>query len=524
MTATAHHAILRRDLTSFATLSELFDDTAARHPDRPALLSADCTLTYAELKERSIALAERLALNGAGRGDLVGLIADRSVEAVVGLLTILRAGAAYVPLDTSYPPERMDFMLADSGVSVVVGPTASAGLLNGDLIVVDPTQAVPSGGDRPGIAQTGRTGSATDLAYVIYTSGSTGAPKGCLLMHRNVLALLDGALEHLNVSPEDVWSVFHSMSFDVSVFELWGAWTTGGCAALVDLATATSPEAWLDFCQSRGVTVLSQVPSVFRFLSAAYRRRTAPLRLRYVLLAGEAVDLRVIRDMKADLAASGADPVDFVNLYGITETTVHATWKVLDEATLAGDVLSPIGLPMKHLAIEVRDEDHSLITDGRDGEMWLCGPGVAAGYLNRPDLTAQRFVVESDDRGSRTFYRSGDLARWVDGELEYLGRNDDQVKVRGFRIEVAEIENRLRQVTGVADGAVVAKPTRTGTRVLVAVIVPEDGVQVSSEAVRSELLAFLPTYMVPDVVKEVRELPLTASGKLDRRSLLAAMS
>ena len=423
------------------------------------------------------------------------------------MLGILKAGAAYVPLDPAYPEARLRARAADAGLRFAVAGTGHA-LACG----LTEEQAVSTAaGEVP--VQIKMTTGPDDTAYVIYTSGSTGRPKGCVVTHGNVLGLLRAALPLFDVDHHDRWALFHSTSFDFSVWEIWGALATGGTVVVVPPRAALSPEELLDLLVRERVTVLNQVPSVFRYLDLAFEQAGRPeTKLRYVVFGGESVDLGVLREFAARFPPERRPAL--VNMYGITETTVHVTFKLLDEAALAGTARSPIGLPLPHLTVELRDADGQPVPKGRPGEMWISGDGVAAGYLGRPELTAERFVT----RGSRRFYRSGDLARrTADGELEYVGRVDRQVKLRGFRVEPGEIESVLRGAPEVRDAAVTVVTTGGGARLLVACVVPRgDSV---TPAVRRHAAAALPRHMVPDRYVTVPALPLTPSGKLDRQAL-----
>ncbi|WP_066913683.1 amino acid adenylation domain-containing protein [Millisia brevis] len=506
---------------SIRTLTDLFDEVSRVHPERPALAdTAGNSLTYRQLRDRSARLARRIAASGARPGEVVGLIADRSHASIIGMLAILRAGCGYLPLDPTYPSDRLDFMVTDSATTVIVGPAGyepPRGQLLVDrheepelAVVEEPAAHAPN--DRPTIS--------TDVAYIIYTSGSTGVPKGCALTHHNVLSMLAGALPHFSVGATDTWTVFHSLSFDFSVWELWACWASAGRALLIDADTASAPSALVRVLHGHDVTVLSQVPSIFRLVSRSIARLGLSPPLRYVVFGGEAVDLDIVGDARSRMAEQSGKPPRFVNMYGITEITVHATFKELTPEVLAGPSRSPIGDPLPHLRIEIRDPAGRAVPPGDEGEMWISGPSVARGYVNRADLTAARFVADPED-SSRVWYRSGDLARWMHGELDFVGRVDQQVKVRGFRIETGEIEAHIRAVEGVGETAVLARPTPTGA-VLVATIVPDPDHGVPEPAgLRAQLARRLPSFMVPDVVLIVDDLPRTPSGKLDRRALLA---
>jgi amino acid adenylation domain-containing protein len=490
------------------TLTELFRQSAERWPERPAVIDGDLVLSYAGLDAASSGLAGRLAELGVGRGDLVGLLLERSADIPVGILATLKAGAAYVPLDSSYPRERLRYLAADAGVRVIVGD--GAGLSLDEVAFVDPR------GDFRGSARRALCAPAgADPAYVIYTSGSTGKPKGCVVSHRNVLALLRAALPLFEVSPADRWALFHSFSFDVSVWELWAALATGGATVTVPLRAAQSAPDLLELIVRQEITVLGQVPSVFRPLALTHADAGRPeLPLRYLVFAGEPVDLAVVRGFLEGYP--GVPPVA-VNMYGPTETTVYATHQVLTDGYLSGAVKSPIGASLPHLTIEIRDEQGAVLPDGETGEMWIAGDGVADGYLNRPDLTAERFVTS----GASRYYRTGDLARKLpDGTLDYLGRRDAQIKLRGYRIELGEIEAALLSHSLVKDAAVTVISTAAGARFLTACVVLA-GPEPSKVAglLREHLGGLLPRYMVPDRYHVLPELPHTGSGKLDRQAL-----
>jgi amino acid adenylation domain-containing protein len=504
----------RAVVTDAPSLGDAFERLAQLHGPSVAVADDAHELTYAELDERASAVRDTLLQRGTRPGARVGICLDRSVEAVVAILGILKAGAAYVPLDPAYPAERLRFIAQDAGITTVVGEQSAVTRLDlGDVQLVsthDTPSAAPPG--RPILTR-------DDPAYVIYTSGSTGQPKGVIVTHDNVLELMRGTLELFGFTAEDRWSVFHSFNFDVSVWELWRAFVDGGCAVIVGDDVVRSPTAFAKFLSEKRITILNQIPSVFRYVVLAWEHEGRPaLSVRSIVFAGEAIDLATV----ARFAEATADArPEFINMYGITEITVHATFKRLTEQDWSTPAGSPIGRALPHLEIAVLDEHGQPVAPGELGEMWVGGSGVAAGYLNRPDLTRERFRTLDRDGEARRFYRSGDLARLrEDGELDFAGRNDQQVKVRGFRIEPGEIEAALRRHPAVRDVAVVAV-----SGALTAVVSPQDSAgEDLPAALRRYCEERLPGHMVPGRVKLVDEMPLTPSGKLDRRAVTESLT
>ncbi|WP_163010563.1 amino acid adenylation domain-containing protein [Streptomyces dangxiongensis] len=499
-----------------SSLPGLFREVARLHPGRTAVAQGERRLTYAELDRESDGLARVLRQRGVAPGDLVGIVNERTAAFPVGVLAVLKAGGTYVPLDPAYPTERLLHMVRDAAVGLVVGDaSALPEQVARDLTAVGLGERAPADEDEaaPG---------PEDAAYVIYTSGSTGLPKGCVVTHGNVLSLIRGALPLFAFGPDDRWSLFHSTSFDLSVWEMWGAWAGAATVVIVDQEAAQEPARLLRFLQDEAVTVLNMVPSVFQHLVHAHADAGAPeLPLLYVVFGGEAAQIDVVRAFVRGLGA----PPRMVNMYGITETTVHATFKEFTPEELAGTGPATIGTALPHLRIDLRDDDGKLVPEGEPGEIWVYGAGVAHGYLNRPELTAARFTAAAGDPAEETGYRSGDLARLLpDGEMEYLGRNDQQVKLRGFRIELGEIESVLRAHPEVREAAVVVEGTDTDTRRLLALLVPaRPGTRLDPAGLRAHAATRLTTYMVPHRFEVVGGLPLTPSGKLDRQLLQKAV-
>jgi amino acid adenylation domain-containing protein len=493
------------------TLHGLFEDQVAAWPDRIALTDGDRQLSYSDLDARAEALAGRLRTAGMVPGDLVATCLARSAEMVVSILAILKAGCAYVPLDPDYPEQRLEFLLEDSeAVAIVTDSTRVENLATGHCGVV---RIDMGGGDTVRRDRAAET--PAGLAYVIYTSGSTGTPKGVAVTHANVLALMAATAPLVSIESIDVWSLFHSASFDFSVWEMWGALLHGGRLVIVGNAHTKSLEAFVQLLQDEQVTILNQVPSVFRHLVAAYERLGCPrLALRTVIFGGEALDpTSVARFWRLCCGTR----VRMVNMYGITETTVHVTFcDLTDELLARARNGTPIGRPLPHLAVHLMDEEGRPVPDGEPGEMWVSGAGVAQGYLGKPELTASRF--RADDGMSVVSYRSGDLARREpDGSLSYLGRIDHQVKVRGFRIEPAEVESVIMEYSGVTGAVVVAHESPQGHRRLVAYVEADGGP--TEKSMREFVAEQLPAHMTPAQFIVVPRLPTTANGKLDRRAL-----
>ncbi|MFC3965951.1 non-ribosomal peptide synthetase, partial [Nocardia jiangsuensis] len=509
-----------------ATLVDLFDGIVAEHGPRTAVNFGTDTLTYSDLDRRANVLARRLIEEGAGPEQLVAVILPRSLDLVVALLAVVKAGAGYVPVDPTYPADRIAYVLADAKpTSVIVDSTVQVQLPAGLPRVVLDGYAVEAGdiedADDGPVTDADRIAPLTagNIAYVIYTSGSTGRPKGVPVQHGNVVRLLANTDADFGFGPHDVWTLFHSFAFDFSVWELWGPLAFGGRLVVVDYYTSRSPEQFLELLRAERVTVLNQTPSAFYQLAEADRTAdpaAAPLALRAVVFGGEALELRRLGDW---VARHGDTAPLLVNMYGITETTVHVSYRPLDAATIATASGSVVGRAIPGLSIHVLDERLRPVPVGVSGEMYVAGKQLARGYLGRPDLSAARFVAGP---GGTRLYRSGDLARWNrSGELEYLGRADDQVKVRGFRIELGEIESAVLAQDGVAQAAVVVREDQPGDQRIVAYVVAEPGATPDLDAVRTGAAERLPAYMVPSALVRLEWIPLTVNGKLDRRALPA---
>ncbi|MFF6581335.1 amino acid adenylation domain-containing protein, partial [Pseudomonas aeruginosa] len=511
----------QRECAVQGTLQQRFEEQARQRPQAVALILDEQRLSYGELNARANRLAHCLIARGVGADVPVGLALERSLDMLVGLLAILKAGGAYLPLDPAAPEERLAHILDDSGVRLL--------LTQGHLLERLPRQAgvevlAIDGLVLDGYAESDPlpTLSADNLAYVIYTSGSTGKPKGTLLTHRNALRLFSATEAWFGFDERDVWTLFHSYAFDFSVWEIFGALLYGGRLVIVPQWVSRSPEDFYRLLCREGVTVLNQTPSAFKQLMAvacSADMATQQPALRYVIFGGEALDLQSLRPW---FQRFGDRQPQLVNMYGITETTVHVTYRPVSEADLEGGLVSPIGGTIPDLSWYILDRDLNPVPRGAVGELYIGRAGLARGYLRRPGLSATRFVPNPFPGGAgERLYRTGDLARFqADGNIEYIGRIDHQVKVRGFRIELGEIEAALAGLAGVRDAVVLAHDGVGGTQLVGYVVADsaEDAERLR-ESLRESLKRHLPDYMVPAHLMLLERMPLTVNGKLDRQAL-----
>ncbi len=474
-----------------------------RDPDATAVIAGDEAVSYRALQARSVEFAAALDRLDLDAEAPVAVLLPRGPDLVAAMLACARVGHPFVPLDQEHPPERLARVIATARAGALIATTDSAARLPGPVPpLLDPDRV--HGGDSPL-----RTVHPDQALYTIFTSGSTGAPKGVVVSHGNLLALIDATREPYAFDATDVWACSASSAFDFSVWEIWPALTTGARVVLLDRGLVRDPAHLLDALGETGVTMLSQTPSGFRSLQTQLvaQRQPPPPALRAVFFGAEALYPAELRGY-AELTTAGGPRL--VNMYGITETTVHVTATDVDPHT-AGTA-SPIGVPLPHLSTLVLDGRLRPVPVGVPGELYVGGLGVARGYAHQPGLTASRFVPDPYRPGGR-LYRTGDRVRWAaDGTLEYLGRTDDQLKVRGFRVEPAEVESALVALDGVRGAGATLRDGR-----LVAFVVGD----VDPAAARVELARTLPHHLVPSRIEVVDELPMTPNGKLDRRALPA---
>jgi amino acid adenylation domain-containing protein len=540
------------------TIHQLFEEQVLTSPDHIALVGAKggeeknggvetlraaspreiqtpLQITYRQLNDQSDHLAGLLIAKGVLPDTIVGIMMERSIEMITGIMGILKSGGAYLPIDPGYPQERIDYMLKDSGAKFLAiandqeGEKVRKG--EGELLAVAnglegeklrrrkvkknsssfPTSYLPNL----------LTSHPLSLAYIIYTSGTTGKPKGVLIEHKNVVRLLFNDRFQFDFNEQDVWSLFHSTSFDFSVWEMYGALLYGGRLVIIPRITTLDPGGFLQVLKKQQVTILNQTPSAFYNLTYEELRQSGTgLSIRYVIFGGEALQPSKLSEWQKKYP----DTV-LVNMFGITETTVHITYKEIKESDIKLS-LSNIGRPIPTLSTYILDKNLKPVSIGAAGEIVVGGEGVARGYLNKPELSAEKFIHfhhSSFITHHSKLYRSGDIGRYLEnGDIEYLGRIDQQIKIRGHRIELGEIESFLLQYEQIRDAAVIDKKNEEGESYLCAYIVPgssQPDSSIEASALQKYLARQMPSYMIPSYFVQVDNIPLTANGKVDRKAL-----
>ena len=505
-----------KDPDKAGTLHTRFERQVDMRPDAIAATCDGHHLSYAELNAQANQLAWFLRSQGVTPDTLVGIYMERSLGLLIAILGILKSSGAYLPIETAYPAERQKFMLEDACAPILLTqehlvasvPPGAARVVSID----DPARPIWSerSDNLPQIS------SSDHLAYVIYTSGSTGKPKGVQISHRSVMRLFDSTNSWFRFSERDTWTIFHSTAFDVSVWEIFGALLYGGRAVVVPLTTTRTPSDLYRLLAEERVTVLAQTPSAFGQLSRedATASTRLPLALRLVILAGEALNMP---SLKPWFNRHGDCRPQIINMYGPTETTVYVTFGPTSKDDLTRGSL--IGIPLPDLQLHILGEDLQPAPVGVPGELFVGGACLARGYLNRPDLTAERFIADPSGRGTR-LYRTGDRARClVDGNYEYLGRLDRQIKVRGFRVELGEIEAALRQHPTIQSCTIVPGLDGIGQTRLWGYLVAHVGASPADADLRAFLSTHLPDYMIPAGFTRLERWPLTTHGKVDLDAL-----
>ncbi|MBK8256285.1 MAG: amino acid adenylation domain-containing protein [Polyangiaceae bacterium] len=510
---------VRETFSTEDTLADRVARAAKLRPNAIALTSGSEQVTYRELEERATKLARELRRRGVKPGERVGIVMERTPRLVVALYAILKAGGAYVPVEPTQPTERIFLILGDTDPRLVLTDSASIGVLpklDAEFVAVDQLEkeltSAPATELEPAAVENGSR--ADSLAYIIYTSGSTGRPKGCALRHREVVRLFDATEQWYHFGPSDVWTFFHSVAFDFSVWEIWGALMFGGRLVVVPYNVTRSPEDFRRLVGAEKVTILNQTPSAFRqFVDADALVGESLPALREVIFGGEALDLESLRPF---WDRHGDKQPRLVNMYGITETTVFVTYRPLSRADLESRATSNIGIPIADMGVYIVDEHLQLVPVGVPGELIVAAAGVSLGYWKRPELTAERFLPDPFEPSRGLIYRSGDLVkRLPTGEIDYLGRIDQQVKIRGYRIEIGEVEAAIRKTGLVRDVVVLAVKKTARESVLAAYVVTD----ASTHDLRAALKTYLPGYMVPSVFVRLESIPINENGKVDRKAL-----
>ena len=491
------------------TIVDLFIEQVARTPDNIALTYGHISMTYSELDTRTSQLALLLREKGVKADHIVGLLTQRSIETVIGMLAILKAGGAYLPIDVDYPAERIEYLIKDSGTNIILTTRDvkhDIGL-NVSVLFIEDTENLPAAS----VAGWKADCKPSNLCYIIYTSGTTGNPKGVMVEHRNVVRLLFNDNFQFDFTERDVWTMFHSPCFDFSVWEMYGALLFGGKLIIIPRMVAMDTAAYLKILKTEKVTVLNQTPSAFyNLMGEELATADRLLQLRYIIFGGEALSPDKLKAFKERYPE-----IKLINMFGITETTVHVTYKEIGLHEITHNI-SNIGKPIPTLSTYIFDKYQRVALKGAIGELYVGGAGVTRGYLGKEKLTSEKFITNPYDAGER-LYRTGDLARILStGDIEYLGRIDNQVQLRGFRIELGEIESQLRKHEEINETVVVAKE-RNGNSYLVAYYIAAH--EISANVLRRFLLEKLPDYMAPSYYVRMEDLPLTANGKLNTKML-----
>ena len=520
-----------RDYPSNKTIHTLFEEQVVKSPNNVGVVYEGVKLTYKELNERANQLAHYLIKHNIKPDDLVALLLDRSENMIIAILGVLKAGAAYVPMDPEYPDDRIKYILNDTKANLVIANntyTKRINTINNKVmtIPIDSKAFIKDLTKYPDTNPVVNKLTSNNLAYIIYTSGTTGRPKGVLQIHANVMRLFTSTQHLFNFNSKDIWSLSHSYIFDFTIWEIWGALIHGAKLIVPNNNTVRDLNLFYDLCKKEKVTILNQTPSVFYQFSEIARNNnhTKQLKLRYIIFGGEALNYSKLIPW---FDVYKYDNPKLVNMYGITETTVHVTYNKISKNTISQS-RNKIGKVIPDLKAYVLSEFLSPLPIGAIGELYIGGVGLARGYLNQPSLTKEKFIPnpfatrqEKQENKNSRLYKTGDLVRWLpSGELEYIGRNDFQVKIRGFRIELGEIESVLNEHTGVKQAVVLAKQNKeTNNKYLVAYYTSDTGSKLNEDSILSYLATRLPDYMIPTVMVHMDKLPLTANGKLDRKAL-----
>ncbi len=495
----------------YATVTSLFEEQVIKFPDNIAVLLNGDNLTYKELNDKANSLAHFLTQKKVGLGDKIALRMDKSFEMIISILAIIKCGATYVPINLSYPESRVQFMLNDSNSKLLLFIEEDDMFSSLEIDKLNVSLSNTDIYNVPCCNLNYKINPEDDL-YIIYTSGSTGTPKGALISHKNVVRLLKNDKILFDFNENDVWTMFHSVAFDFSVWEIYGALLYGGTLVLVDDKTAKNPVSFLELLRNENVTILNQTPTYFYNLQDyELCLSNNNLNLRYIIFGGEALKPSLIVKWKNKYPNT-----KFINMYGITETTVHVTFKELSGNDFNSSD-SMIGIPIPTLKVYVLDRDLKMLPYFCEGEMFVAGDGLCKGYLNRPDLNKEKFIVNPYNQ-NEILYSSADSAYWnKSNELIYCGRIDNQVKIRGFRVELCEIEEKILGYGNISKCVVLPRQINNKDTLLVAYIVSNENINISD--LKNYLSPLLPSYMIPNFYLQIDKMPLNVNGKVDRKYL-----
>ncbi|WP_148298888.1 non-ribosomal peptide synthetase, partial [Paenibacillus pini] len=487
-----------------------------RYPHKVALSDKQGDITYEELEQRSDLVARYLIQQGFKTEDMAVISVNQDNELILLMIGVIKAGGVYIPVDPNYPMDRISFILKDSGAKFFIS-SLSNNFQEANHVKINPTDLLQQT-NLEQINDIHLPSYTSQSGYVIYTSGTSGVPKGVKVSSDNILSLIEATQKEFGLLPNDVWTMFHSSSFDFSVWEMWGSLLTGAKLVVVARETATSLYDFYDLLIEHKVTVLNQTPSSFYALQNIESEQRIPRlnSIRLIIFGGEALDNTKLKKWFQRYSSSKCR---LVNMYGITETTVHVTYQNILKRNL--DTISQsIGVPLNGWKISIRDQYEMPCLLGVEGEIWVGGLGLANGYLNREELTTEKFIIEKTS-GER-WYKSGDLGRMKsDGSIDYLGRIDSQVKIRGYRIELDEIKKQIIRISGVHDVVVtVHNPNNNADEHKQIFAFFESNIDYSSNDIKDILLKELPSYMIPSKAVRVKKIPLTINGKVDFKKLI----
>ena len=489
-----------------ATIHSIFEEQVRKYPEKIAITYEDENYTYKEVDNLANRIANTLLKKGIQKRDIVGILIEKGAKAIITALGILKAGGVYMPLDPGYPIERLEFMIEDSQASYVIMNHENYGILIKDKCI-DWSKDIIEDISRPEVALEEET-----PAYIIYTSGTTGKPKGAMISHKNVVRLFFNDQCIYDFTEEDIWVMFHSFSFDFSVWEMYGALLYGGRLIIISKDFARDTYKFVKMLESEKVTVLNQTPSAFNSLSLQLELEpNTELKVRYLIFGGEKLHPAVLKSFH-----NSYPECRIINMYGITETTVHVSYKEISDEEIKTNV-SDIGVPIPTLGILLADSRLKPVPKGMQGEILVWGEGVCLGYIRRPELTEKKFIQYQCNGREVYTYRSGDTGRYIEGGLEYIGRIDHQVKIRGHRIELGEIKNAILKNDKIEDCIILVDETADQEKYVVAYYQKKKEIDVHK--LRRFLEDYLPEYMMPAYFIEIQEIPLNQNGKVDRKAL-----